>query len=243
MTLPDRAALEAALEATWPPAESWTSGPWRFRRGAEGGKRVSAATALAPVDAEDISRAEAEMKRLGQWRLFRAEDPTGHLSRRLEDRGYILTDISTFYAAPCTSLLKPDQPPLDAVTSETLLGIQAELWAAGGIGPGRLAVMDRATHPKAWLLARLKDRAAGAGFVSIFDGIAMVHALETKPEIRRMGAGRAMLHRAARWAQERGARTIALAVTAANGPANALYSSLGMTPVGQYHYRIHPEDG
>jgi hypothetical protein len=27
-----------------------------------------------------------------------------------------------------------------------------------------------------------------------------------------------------------------------NAGGNALYASLGMTPVGHYHYRIHPED-
>ncbi len=243
MTLPDRSAIEASLEATWPPAESWTAGPWRFRRGAGGGKRVSATTPIGPFEGDDVHKAEAEMQRIGQARLFRTDDPQRPLSALLEDRGYLLTDISTFYAAPANALLKPDQPPLAAVASETCLGIQAEIWAAGGIGPGRLAVMDRAASPKAWLLARLNDRAAGTGFVSISGDIAMVHALETKPEVRRQGAGRAMLHRAARWAMERGAHTLALAVTEANGPANALYSSLGMTPVGQYHYRVHPDDG
>ena len=41
-------ALEAALEATWPPARAWTVGPWRIRDGAGGGKRVSAATIRNP---------------------------------------------------------------------------------------------------------------------------------------------------------------------------------------------------
>ncbi len=47
-----------------------------------------------------------------------------------------------------------------------------------------------------------------------------------------------MIAAAAAWAAEQGADTVALVVTEANAPARALYSSLGMAPVGQYHYRL-----
>ena len=49
---------------------------------------------------------------------------------------------------------------------------------------------------------------------------------------------RNMMRAAAIWAQNHGATTLALAVTRSNVSANALYSSLGMTVVGYYHYRI-----
>ena len=243
MNLPGRDALEAALEATWPPARAWTVGPWRIRDGAGGGKRVSAATAIGPVGGPDLGVAETEMQRLGQPRLFRARgDSDDVLSGLLDDRGYGLTDISTFYASPCDALLNPAQAPLAAVASETCLGIQAEIWAAGGIGPGRLLVMGRASTPRCWLLDRVDDRAAGTAFLSVAGDIAMIHAIEVRPAARRRGAARALIHRAASWAADQGAGTLALAVTAANGPGNALYTSLGMQAVGQYHYRIHPDD-
>ena len=43
---------------------------------------------------------------------------------------------------------------------------------------------------------------------------------------------------AQQWAAEQGADRLALAVTQANSGAIALYTSLGMQPVGEYHYRI-----
>ena len=45
---------------------------------------------------------------------------------------------------------------------------------------------------------------------------------------------------AACWAEAEGATTLALAVTTRNAAARALYASLGMAVVGQYHYRMKP---
>jgi GNAT superfamily N-acetyltransferase len=55
--------------------------------------------------------------------------------------------------------------------------------------------------------------------------------------MRRAGIGGNLLRRAAVWAGENGAHALGLAVTKANAPARALYASLGMKAVGQYHYR------
>jgi ribosomal protein S18 acetylase RimI-like enzyme len=51
-----------------------------------------------------------------------------------------------------------------------------------------------------------------------------------------------MMQHAATWAGRNGATHLALAVTRANAGANALYSSLGMEVVGQYHYRMAAKD-
>jgi hypothetical protein len=42
---------------------------------------------------------------------------------------------------------------------------------------------------------------------------------------------------AAHWAQDHGAKRFSVLVTEANTAANALYASLAMEIVGQYHYR------
>jgi ribosomal protein S18 acetylase RimI-like enzyme len=70
----------------------------------------------------------------------------------------------------------------------------------------------------------------------------MVHALEVRPEARRKGLARHIMRHASAWAEGQGAKYLALAVTRANVGANALYSSLGMEVVGQYHYRMAPKD-
>ncbi|MBC7478416.1 MAG: GNAT family N-acetyltransferase, partial [Pseudorhodobacter sp.] len=117
------------------------------------------------------------------------------------------------------------------------LQIAADLWAEGGIGPARIAVMHRAAGPKTALLARRHDRAAGVAYVAVHDRIAMLHALEVTPTQRRQGSAQNLLAAAAHWSAQQGAATLALVVTAANQPARALYERMGMTPLARYHYR------
>ena len=47
-----------------------------------------------------------------------------------------------------------------------------------------------------------------------------------------------MTTHAARWARTQGATHMAVLCTKANEGANALYTSLGLEVVGQYHYRF-----
>ena len=98
--------------------------------------------------------------------------------------------------------------------------------------------MDRVAIPKAGLLCRAGDRAAGAGFVALAGDVAMVHAVEVLQEHRRKGAARLTMRAAATWAERTGARWLALAVTARNTPARALYEGLGMMEAARYHYRM-----
>ncbi|MEY4981892.1 MAG: hypothetical protein RIR62_158, partial [Pseudomonadota bacterium] len=87
------------------------------------------------------------------------------------------------------------------------------------------------------LLGRAGDRAAGVAFVACYGKCAMLHALEVTPALRRQGTAHNMLRAAANWAQDQGAVTLALLVTAANQPARNLYAFLEMQVVGHYHYR------
>ena len=113
-----------------------------------------------------------------------------------------------------------------------------DIWARGGIGPGRRAVMTRPTGPCIALMARADDRPVGVAFVAVDNNIAMIHAIEVRPEHRRKGGGGVLIHGAASFAAEHGAEWLALAVTEANAPARALYERLGIARAGSYHYRI-----
>ena len=239
---PTLATLYDVIDGTWPAARMWRAGPWMLREGKGGGQRVSAATALGPVDAGDIAMAEAEMQALGQPRLFQVRNGQGALDAELAARGHAVVDPVHVYLAPVEAIATERPPRVTAFCVWEPLAIQIEIWAASGIGPGRIAVMQRAAGPKTALLGRLNDHPAGAGFVAIHDGIAMVHALEVLPHQRKQGMGRYSLREAAFWARDNGAHHISLVVTQANTAANALYSSIGMSVVGQYHYRKHKDD-
>ncbi|SLN35598.1 putative acetyltransferase [Pseudoruegeria aquimaris] len=238
MHAPDRAALFAALEATWPAARCEAHGPWLIRFGAGGGKRVSAATPTGPVSASDIPQAEEAMRALGQAPLFMIRSEDAALDAALQARGYAVVDPVALYVAPIERLAAIETERLSGFAIWPPLAIQEEIWAEAGIGPARLAVMERAKGPKAAILGRADARAAGTAFVALHGEIAMIHALEVSPRMRRKQTGRRMMGVAAQWAQKAGARWIALAVTRENMPANALYASLGMASVETYHYRI-----
>jgi ribosomal protein S18 acetylase RimI-like enzyme len=225
--------LARVMEATWPPASRHGLGPFTLRDGAGGGKRVSAASLDGTFTEADLDAVEAAMP--SPLMLVREGDTA--LDAALESRGWRVVDPVVAYAAPVATLTA-DLPPLAAFPHWPPLEISRSLWAEGGIGPARIAVMDRVQGPKAAILARLDDRPAGVGFVACEGTDAMLHALEVRAEQRRKGAGQALVQAAANWAAAQGAARLSLVVTRQNVAARALYTRLGMEVVGQYHYRM-----
>ncbi|MBK0401045.1 GNAT family N-acetyltransferase [Limibaculum sp. M0105] len=237
-TPPDAERLLDAVDVTWPAAEQREVAGWRLRRGVGGGKRVSAASALAAGSLPDIGAAVSGLAAWGQQPLFRVTPGEEALDDALHARGYAVIDPVVIYCAPAVSIDDGADQTARVIRVETPLRIVDEIWAEGGIGPGRRAVMDRPAGPRAVLLARVEDRPAGVAFVAIDDGIAMIHAIEVGEVFRRKGAGGALLRGAARFALEHDAPWLALAVTEANAAAHALYEGLGMTVAARYHYRV-----
>lgn len=236
MTLPP--GIEAALAATWPAARIWQDGPFTLRDGAGGGSRVSAATVTGDWDAGALDAAIAR-HRITRFRVA-ADD--ARLDAALAARGYAVQDRTLALAAPVAALCTPRVPPVTAWTIWEPLAIMDEIWATAGIGPARRAVMNRVAVPKTAILGRINDTAAGAAFVACAGPVAMLHALEVAEPHRSAGLGRWMVTAAAHWAQAKGAETLAVLVTEANGAARALYARLQFTPQGGYHYRTWPED-
>lgn len=240
--MPDLAQLYDVIDGTWPAAETQVLGHVLLRRGDGGGQRVSATTALGPITPQDIDAAEAAMQAMEQPRLFQIRAGDTALDDLLARRGYVIVDPVNLYVAPVDAVATRRPPPVTAFCVWEPLAIQIDIWAKGGIGPGRLAVMQRAKGPKTSILGRLNDHPGGTAFVAIHDGIAMVHALEVLPHQRKQGMAGWFMRLAAFWARDNGASHLAVVCTEANTAANALYASLGMALVGQYHYRKHPDD-
>ncbi|MFZ5963069.1 GNAT family N-acetyltransferase [Thalassococcus sp. BH17M4-6] len=237
---PDAQTLYDVTEATWPPAARTDAGPWVLRDGAGGGKRVSAATAQGDWQTDDVPAAEQAMRMLGQTPLFMIRQGEDALDAALAARGYQVIDPVTLWLCPIAKLTDKPLPRVTAFAIWEPLAIMREIWAAGGIGPDRLRVMARVTGPKTGIFGRTGDKPAGAGFCALHGDIAMVHALEIAPAHRRKGLGDWMMRCAAIWAEKQGAAWMSVLCTQANDGANGLYASLGMTAVGQYHYRILP---
>lgn len=238
----DPADIFAVIDHTWPAARYETSGPFTLRAGERGGNRVSAATQDAPFTPGDLDRAEDAMRAMGQQPLFMIRPGDDDLDASLATRGYAIRDAVTIYTCPVELLCDLPLPRVTAFTIWEPLAIMREIWAEGGIGPGRLAIMDRVAGPRTGILARYNDKPGGTAFVAIHKDTAMLHALEILPHQRKQGLGKWMMRAAALWAAKQGAHTMSVMCTDANSGANALYTSLGMDAVGHYHYRFIPSE-
>lgn len=229
-------ALAAAFEETWPAAEYADAGGFRVGRGLGAGGRVGSARPAGPWSAADIPAAEAIHRGWGQRPIFRVPDGDRALIAALEESGFRHEAPTAIMAAPVALLTDLSPPPVTAFAVWPPLAIQREIWSAGGIGAARQAVMARAPHPKAALLGRMDDRAAGAGFVALHGPVAMVHGIEVVPDFRRRGMAGWLMRQAGFWAAERGAERIGLAVSRANAGARATYDRLGFVEVAGYGY-------
>jgi ribosomal-protein-alanine N-acetyltransferase len=107
-----------------------------------------------------------------------------------------------------------------------------------------VAALHKASFARAWTEDALRDllKIAGTHAFSTPDGFVMVRVAGDEAEIltvavapvaRRGGIGSALLHKAARHAQDLGARTMFLEVDASNAAAMALYRRSGFCEVGQ----------
>ena len=238
------AALSAAFEATWPPAETVQAGGFAVGRGMGGGGRVASARRVGDDwSPADIDAAVEIQRGWDQTPQFRVADEETGLAAALEQRGFQRHNPTVTLVAPVNALTDQAVPPVTAFAVWPPMAIQRDIWTAGGIGPARQAVMMRAPDPRSALLGRIKDRAAGAGFVAVHGDVAMVHGLTILPEWRRLGLAGWMMRKAAFWATDQGATRLGLAVSRGNTAAVALYSGLGMTEAGGYAYYAAPEPG
>lgn len=235
--MPDSARLAEALDATWAPVERIRTGGWTVRRGEGGGNRVSAASGSG-----ELAAAVAAQAAWGQDPLFRLLPEQTELDAELEAKGYRLHEPTVFYAAPADAMHGTQSHMAAAYRCHCRPAIMEEIWATGGIGPARLAIMDRVATPKQLLMSRAGDSPAATAFVAVDGDVAMIHAIEVLPQYRRKGCATLILEASARWASEQGAEWLTLAVTRANDTARALYERLGMIETGAYHYRIKKGD-
>ena len=176
------------------------------------------------------------MRALGQTPRFQLRNGRDAFDALLAARGYETLDETVIYSAPIEALTDIAIPRVTTFCVWEPLAIMNEIWAKGGIGPARRAVMARA-KTKTGILSRWNEKPAGVAFCAVHDGICMVHAVEVLEHQRRQGVAVWMMRQAAFWGQSQGAHTLALMTTTANDGANALYRGLGFRQIGGYHYR------
>jgi GNAT superfamily N-acetyltransferase len=188
----------------------------------------------------DIAEAEAGMREIGQRPLFMIRDGDQALDALLAARGYALIDEVVMYVMPIAAMTDKPIPRVTCFTIWEPLAIMAEIWAAGGIGRERLAVMGRA-RVKTGILARWNEKPGGVAFAAVHGDVCMVHAVEVLVHQRKQGVAEWLMRAAAFWGAAQGAAHLAVLCVHENKPANALYTKLGFALVGTYHYRQSPD--
>ena len=231
---------DGVIAGTWPPVSTRRLGPFTLREGGGGGKRVEAASCEGTPSDEELSAAERAIDGPGRRTLFRVDEGQVAFDRMLSARGYLVLDPTLVLSGPVAPLAGVETPPVSAFTVWPALQLQREIWSEGGIGPARLAVMERVSGPRTSILGRMSDQPAGTAFVALSGDTAMIHAVEIRRAYRRQGLATVMMRHAARWAAGQGADTLSVLVTEANDAAIALYRGLGLEGGRCYHYRLRP---
>ena len=235
-TVPDARRVIAAVRATWRPARMDRAGPFDVPSDTAGGRRNCAAR-LDPIGASftesDLSAVEALKPGTIFGTLDGLEDA---LADVLAARGYREEGATTLMAGPVAPLLEEAPPPVSGFPHWPPSALAEDIWLSHGQDPARLSVAARAPEPKAAILLRASDRAAGALFTAIHEDMAALHMVLTLPSLRRRGVGMIGMRHAARFAAKHGARWIVLPVEADNAPARTLYRRAGLTEVGGYRY-------
>lgn len=230
--------LSALIDATWPAASIRDVQGWTIREGRGAGNRVSAATASEPGNDADRAHAVKAMRAIGQHPVFMVRSGEEHLDAALAAEGYDIVTPTIAYVAPIAEIAG-NGGPAETVwpPSEAERGI----WAEGGIGAARLAVMERVVVPRTACTVREDGLPVATGFAALHGRTCVLHAIETLIVHRRRGHGRRVIGELSRWGAAQGAEEVALLVVETNTSANALYRAMGFTPAAGYHYRTAPE--
>ena len=235
-TLPDARRVIAAVRATWRPARMDRAGPFDVPSDTAGGRRNCAAR-LQPIGASFTDADLAAVEALKPGAIFGTLDGLEDaLADALAARGYREEGATSLMAGPLAPLLAEPPPPVSGFPHWPPCALAEDIWLSHGQDPARLAVAARAPEPRAAILLRASDRAAGALFVCIHQDMAALHMVLTLPERRRQGVGLIGMRHAARFAEANGARWIVLPVESDNAPARALYRRAGLRDVGGYRY-------
>ena len=238
MTVKNSSTIFETIDLTWPAEEFLEFPKWKLRKNINGGKRVSAATAIGKPDVPDIQFVENTLTKWCQDKLFMIKIGDSILDAALKERGYSIVDPTNIWSISSKALSKQQIPPVTAYSIFPPLAIQRELWMANGIGASRIEIMDRVETPKTTIFGRTNAKPAASAFVAIANKIAMVHALIVDQKCQRQGIGKFVMQKAGDWAHQLGVENVVVLCTKKNQSANTFYKSIGMQVIGEYHYRL-----
>lgn len=232
----ERLLIERLAADAWPALESVEVDGWRLRASAGVTRRANSALPLSdalPVDAVvDFyrSRAMAPVVQVSD------EVTEGALARLGWQRDIDVEVMAGPIPTGDSSARISAQP--DAAWVECW-------WTVDGRGgPAQLDVasrmLQRIEAPAGYASVALNGRTVAVGRAVAQEGHLGVFSMAVRPEVRRRGLGRQVLHALGDWGRQQGATTAYLQVFDGNVEARALYAGEGFGTCHHYHYRTLP---
>jgi N-acetylglutamate synthase len=246
---------ELGANATGPVSADTTEllGGWRLR--AAPGAPFRRANSVLPLDSDvtplerridAVERFYAGLGLPARYQMSAAAAPA-ELDDVLEQLGYRYDAPVGVFVAGTVVVVERTREGATAVSSDITDEWIDEYAAAHGddeVARHRLTAYGRLLRqidpPVAAVTARVDGALVGIGLGVRERGWVGVYTMGTRPDARRRGAARGVLHALAMWAQSVEADRMYLQVEEDNAPARGLYESAGFTPLYRYWYRLQP---
>lgn len=232
----DRLLLERVAADAWPALEQVHVDGCRLRASAGVTRRANSALPLS--DALPVEQVVAFYRERDLPAVVQVSDP--RTDRALAELGWvrdIAVEVMTGPLAAGSSTAavcaEPDAAWLDC------------WWAVDGRGgAAQLEVARRMlaliVAPAGYASVVEDGRTVAVGRAVAQEGQLGVFSMAVRPEVRRRGLGRQVLHALSAWGREQGAGRAYLQVLDGNVQARGLYASAGFDTTHRYHYRSRP---
>ena len=158
----------------------------------------------------------------------------------LAERGWEVFERTLVLRARLAAAKPLPAPAVEVELVEVTPWVEATRALLGVTNEALPRLLDRhAGHPLPQIgaLVRRKDEVVACGLAKVEEDHVGLFAVHTAPSLRGRGLGRATVGALLADAQQRGARTAYLQVTAQNAPALALYRRFGFDTAYDYWYR------
>lgn len=243
--------IEEACLNGWPALQEVVFDGWLIRL-AEGHTRRTNSVNLVSGGSQPLDRKIAYCE--GIYALHRlptifcvpsTAEPA--LDRALTERGYAGPEDES-----CVLFMDFAEAPPKAVADAVLNeGFPDDAWLAAlarlhrqdeRTQRGHRRILENLSVPAVFAGIHTGGEPGALAFGAVHDGLVCVNSVVSDPALRRQGLARKAVSAVLAWAQERcRAQGACLSVVADNGPARALYASMGFSrEMYRYHYRRGP---
>lgn len=173
------------------------------------------------------------------FRMLPFAQPAG-LDAFLAERGWGEFERTLVLSAGLAAAVALPAPAVEVELVAMTVWVEATRSLLGIAREALPRLLDRAASyplPQIGALVRRGDEVVACGLAKVEEDHVGLFAVCTAPGLRRKGLGRATVGALLADAQQRGARTAYLQVTAQNAPALALYRRFGFETAYHYWYR------